>query len=216
MGGLKKHLPITYWTFLIGSLAIAGVPRLAGFFSKDEILFETFVAAISGCGSSASLTSLLTATYMFRLVYLTFHGEERFRRWPRLHAHTAHARTGTLRTRAPAHPAHAHPCTRAPRMAPRHLHDAPPAMAIALVVLAHRLGARRLHRHPARARRPLPALHRAWLDAGVRRAPTLRASRSTSRSQAGRHRPIAGTGAAAGRSSASRATSTPRGARAAR
>ncbi|HVL77068.1 MAG TPA: NADH-quinone oxidoreductase subunit L, partial [Noviherbaspirillum sp.] len=42
MGGLKKYLPVTYWTFLIGSLAIAGVPLLSGFFSKDEILFETF------------------------------------------------------------------------------------------------------------------------------------------------------------------------------
>ena len=45
MGGLKKYLPITYWTFLIGALAIAGVPLLSGFFSKDEILFRTFTAA---------------------------------------------------------------------------------------------------------------------------------------------------------------------------
>ena len=42
MGGLKKDLPITYWTFLIGAIAIAGVPGLAGFFSKDEILWKTF------------------------------------------------------------------------------------------------------------------------------------------------------------------------------
>ena len=42
MGGLKKELPVTYWTFLIGALAIAGVPGLAGFFSKDEILYRTF------------------------------------------------------------------------------------------------------------------------------------------------------------------------------
>ena len=45
MGGLKKYLPITYWTFLIGALAIAGVPLLSGFFSKDEILFQTFTAS---------------------------------------------------------------------------------------------------------------------------------------------------------------------------
>ena len=42
MGGLKKDLPITYWTFVIGAIAIAGVPGLAGFFSKDEILFRTY------------------------------------------------------------------------------------------------------------------------------------------------------------------------------
>ena len=106
MGGLKKHLPITYWTFLIGSLAIAGVPLLSGFFSKDEILFETFRAAISVLWVVGALTSLLTATYMFRLVFLTFHGEERF------HGRAAQARTAHG-ARAPPHPAPA-PGTRAP------------------------------------------------------------------------------------------------------
>ena len=84
MGGLKKHLPITYWTFLIGSVAIAGVPPLAGFFSKDEILFETFVDGHWILWTIAALTALLTATYMFRLVFLTFHGERR------AGAHAAH------------------------------------------------------------------------------------------------------------------------------
>jgi len=77
MGGLRKHLPITYWTFLIGSLAIAGIPGLAGFFSKDEILFETFREGHTLLWVVGALTSLLTATYMFRLVFLTFHGERR-------------------------------------------------------------------------------------------------------------------------------------------
>ena len=54
MGGLKKALPITYWTFLIGAIAIAGVPPLAGFFSKDEILFRTFSAATCCSGRSGS------------------------------------------------------------------------------------------------------------------------------------------------------------------
>ncbi len=74
MGGLRKYLPVTYWTFLIGSLAIAGVPGLAGFFSKDEILFETFAHGHDVLWAVAAVTSLLTATYMFRLVILTFHG----------------------------------------------------------------------------------------------------------------------------------------------
>src|SRR3954453_7365901 len=77
MGGLKQALPITYWTFLIGAIAISGVPFLSGFFSKDEILWKTFAAGHWILWTVGILTSLLTATYMFRLVFLTFHGERR-------------------------------------------------------------------------------------------------------------------------------------------
>jgi NADH-quinone oxidoreductase subunit L len=107
MGGLRKPLPITFWTFLIATIAIAGVPGFAGFFSKDEILFETFAEGHTILWIVAALTSLLTATYMSRLVYLTFFGE---RRQAHDHGH-----------RAVDH---------------GHLHDAPPAMAVALIVLA--------------------------------------------------------------------------------
>jgi NADH-quinone oxidoreductase subunit L len=119
MGGLKKHIPLTYWTFVIGSIAIAGVPGLAGFFSKDEILFETFLHGHQILWVVGVLTSLLTATYMFRLVHLTFHGEERFG-----HAEPAAAHVGGHDHPAPSH---AHGV---------HLHDAPAPMAFALVVLA--------------------------------------------------------------------------------
>ena len=111
MGGLKRYLPITYWTFLIGSLAIAGVPGLAGFFSKDEILFETFSDGHTLLWLIGALTSLLTATYMFRLVFLTFHGERRRRGAGR---HPDDGGTGSARTcawscrRADSHAAAAH------------------------------------------------------------------------------------------------------------
>ncbi|MDZ7269740.1 MAG: NADH-quinone oxidoreductase subunit L [candidate division KSB1 bacterium] len=79
MGGLKKHLPVTHATFLIAGLAIAGIPGFSGFFSKDEILWETFS---SPHGSVvfyliALATAGLTAFYMFRLIYLAFYGSER-------------------------------------------------------------------------------------------------------------------------------------------
>ena len=92
MGGLKKALPITFWTFAIASVAIAGVPGLAGFFSKDEILFETFRHGHTVLWVVGVATSLLTATYMFRLVFLTFFGERR-------HAPAAAAGTATTITR---------------------------------------------------------------------------------------------------------------------
>jgi NADH-quinone oxidoreductase subunit L len=109
MGGLKDSLPVTYSTFLIGALAIAGVPLLSGFFSKDEILFHTFASGHTLLWIVGLLTSLLTAIYMFRLVFLAFHGP-------------SHSAPGTVA------PSTQHPGT--------HLHDAPPPMALALIVLA--------------------------------------------------------------------------------
>ena len=120
MGGLKKLLPVTYWTFLIGSLAIAGVPFLSGFFSKDEILYETFHEGHTLLWLVGAITSFLTATYMFRLVFLTFHGERR---------HDAPAPE-------PSHDAHSHDSHSHDAHHGAHLHDAPPAMALALIVLA--------------------------------------------------------------------------------
>ena len=71
MGGLKKLIPITYITFLLASLAIAGFPLLSGFFSKDEILAHAFEQN-KGIWTILFISSLLTAFYMFRLVFLTF------------------------------------------------------------------------------------------------------------------------------------------------
>ncbi len=76
MGGLKRKMPHTYWTFLIASLALAGVPPLAGFFSKDEILKAAF-GLDTGLWWVGTLTALMTAFYMFRAVVLTFHGSPR-------------------------------------------------------------------------------------------------------------------------------------------
>ena len=77
MGGLKRHLPLTFPVFLVGALAISGVPFLAGFFSKDAILTSAFAGGhyvLYGLGLAGAV---LTAFYMFRLVYLTFYGERR-------------------------------------------------------------------------------------------------------------------------------------------
>jgi NADH-quinone oxidoreductase subunit L len=135
MGGLKKDLPITYWTFLAGALAIAGVPGLAGFFSKDEILSRTFSSGHLLLWVVGLLTSLLTAIYMFRVVFLTFHGERRAHAAPSHAApHDASSHPEEEEPVAPAAPPH----QAAPHLAAHdaHLHDAPPAMALALIVLA--------------------------------------------------------------------------------
>lgn len=76
MGGLKKYLPITYFTFLLGVLAISGIPPFSGFFSKDEILAQAF-AVNPVIWAGVLITSLLTVLYMFRLFFLTFFGSAR-------------------------------------------------------------------------------------------------------------------------------------------
>jgi len=76
MGGLKDKLPITYWTFIVGSLALAGFPLTAGFFSKDDILVSAWASGDLGHVLTifGLLTALLTAFYSFRLVFVTFWG----------------------------------------------------------------------------------------------------------------------------------------------
>jgi NADH-quinone oxidoreductase subunit L len=80
MGGLKKYLPVTYATMMIGTLAIAGIPPLSGFFSKDEILFRAFMAN-KVIWVLAVATALMTAFYMFRLMAMTFFGGYRGPAW---------------------------------------------------------------------------------------------------------------------------------------
>jgi NADH-quinone oxidoreductase subunit L len=79
MGGLKDKLPVTYWTFVIGSLALAGFPLTAGFFSKDELLVSAWSSGSLGQVLTVFglLTALMTAFYSFRLVFVTFWGTYR-------------------------------------------------------------------------------------------------------------------------------------------
>ena len=87
MGGLKDKLPVTYWTFVIGSLALAGFPLTAGFFSKDELLVSAWSSGTLGQVLTVLglLTALMTAFYSFRLVFVTFWGPSHVD-----HHHAAH------------------------------------------------------------------------------------------------------------------------------
>lgn len=78
MGGLKNKMKITFITFFIGSLAISGIPPLSGFFSKDEIMFLTYVTSGPGFYIITLITAACTAFYMWRLMGLTFYGKPRY------------------------------------------------------------------------------------------------------------------------------------------
>ncbi|SHL31992.1 NADH dehydrogenase subunit L [Nitrosospira sp. Nsp11] len=90
MGGLKKYMPITYWTMFIAALASAGVPGLSGFFSKDAIIEALHFATIPGAGFAyfcGVTTVFVTAFYTFRLLFMTFHGKPRMDHHTEEHLH---------------------------------------------------------------------------------------------------------------------------------
>ncbi len=76
MGGLRRKMPITFWVFTIGALAISGIPGFAGFFSKDQILAQAYLHSKT-LWTVGVITAGLTAFYMFRLIFMTFYGEPR-------------------------------------------------------------------------------------------------------------------------------------------
>ena len=94
MGGLRKYLPITYWTSLVGSLALIGFPGFAGFFSKDTIIEAVHASHIAGSGFAyfcVLVGVFVTALYSFRMFFLVFHTEERFDAHTRSHLHESPA-----------------------------------------------------------------------------------------------------------------------------
>ncbi|MCU1321337.1 MAG: proton-translocating NADH-quinone oxidoreductase, chain [Acidobacteriaceae bacterium] len=123
MGGLRKRIPVTFWTMTMGVIAIAGIPPWAGFFSKDEILYQAFVSP-NPLGKLlwfvGLVTALMTSFYMFRLWFKTFFGESRFEasQAAQAHSHAAH-------TDEAGHATHAHG-----------VHESPAIMTIPLIVLA--------------------------------------------------------------------------------
>ncbi len=81
MGGLKRYMPVTYWTLLLGAISSAGIPGFAGFFSKDAIIEAARLSATPGAGFAYACVLacvFVTAAYTFRLVFMAFHGEPRF------------------------------------------------------------------------------------------------------------------------------------------
>jgi len=123
MGGLRKYMPITYATMLIGAIANAGLPPFAGFFSKDSIIEAVHFAQVPMAGFAyvcALAAVFVGGLYSFRLIFFTFHGEERFRHGHDGHGHGAHH---------DAHDDHGH-------HGPVEPHESPKVVTLPLVLLA--------------------------------------------------------------------------------
>ncbi len=146
MGGLKRYLPVTFVTMMVGTLAIAGIPPLSGFFSKDEILFRSFLS-YKVIWVIAVATAFMTAFYMFRLMSMTFFGDYRGPAWE-ASGHGGHATSASGRLKdaqvaaahgpaephgpglsADAHTGHGHGPWHGP-------HESPKPMTVPLMALA--------------------------------------------------------------------------------
>jgi NADH-quinone oxidoreductase subunit L len=145
MGGLRRKMPITFWTFLISTCAIAGVPLMSGFLSKEMVLTSSLAYANLHPGSFvhklpfifAAITAVLTAFYMFRMIWLTFFGEGKWER----HGAAAHddQHGGASHAPAAAHGGVHGPAHGAPGDGHGHHglpHESPWPMTTALVTLA--------------------------------------------------------------------------------
>jgi len=134
MGGLRKRIPVTFWTMSAGVFAIAGIWPFAGFFSKDEILYQTFISP-NPLGKLLWLVGLftagLTAFYMFRLWFKTFFGAQRFEEHAEAHhgaaVHASKTSTLVLKDEHSGHDSHGHS---------HGVHESPWIMLFPLVVLA--------------------------------------------------------------------------------
>jgi NADH-quinone oxidoreductase subunit L len=127
MGGLRKRIPVTFWTMTMGVFAISGIPPLAGFFSKDDILFRAFVSP-NPLGKLLWFVGLVTAGmtsfYMFRLWFKTFFGPDRFDEHTQDHGAAVHSRHDT------------HLVMEAGHNEGHDVHESPWIMLFPLVVLA--------------------------------------------------------------------------------
>jgi NADH-quinone oxidoreductase subunit L len=138
MGGLRKKIPVTFWTMTAAVFSISGFPPLAGFVSKDEILYQAYISGIPGgkiLWAVGLFTAGLTSFYMFRLWYLTFFGESRMETAPlEDHGAAVHAHKDTKLT-VVADPESAHGLP--PAHKPGHgVHESPWVMLGPLVILA--------------------------------------------------------------------------------
>jgi NADH-quinone oxidoreductase subunit L len=141
MGGLRKYMPITWITSLIGSLALIGTPLFAGFYSKDSIIEAVHASHLPGAGFAyfAVIAGVfVTAFYSFRMYFLVFHGPERFRNKPHpAPAHDDHAAHDAREGEgADAHATHAEPDPHAHDAHAAEPHESPAVVTFPLVALA--------------------------------------------------------------------------------